>query len=164
MEHHKGIFRNIDIVREGRRNRGCINALQEQFGEAADERRAAGKGERVAPANPDKRRDGHDHEYLHQQAQHILCAHKAAVEQCQCRNRHQQDERGADQHPSRIAFIDHAGHLFDCRCLDRAIGDRSCCCDLGHSGTSCRHAVSRFFRSLLRKSGQGGEHSRPRRA
>ena len=121
LEHNKRVFRNVDIVGEGRRNRGCINALQEQFGKAADEGRAARKGEGVAPADPDKGRDRYDHEDLHEEAQHVLRADKTAVEQGERRDRHEQHERRRNEHPGGVALVDHAGHLFSSWRLDRPV-------------------------------------------
>jgi hypothetical protein len=155
LENDEGIFRNVDIVAEGGRKGRCVDTRQKRLGEAADERTAAGEGKAVAVADPDKCRDRNDHEHLHQQAEHILGADKAAVEERKCRNRHQQDQRGADQHPCGVALVDHRRHLLDCRSLDGTFGN---------CGSRCRGTIGYCFGSLLCKGGQSSEQCRPRRA
>ena len=152
LENDEGIFRNIHIVAERRRVGRRADACEKRLGEAADERTAAGEGKAIAIGYPDKRRDRNDHEHLHQQAEHILGADKAAVEERECGDRHQQDQRGADQHPCGVALVDHRRHLLDCRSLDGTFGN---------CGSRCRGTIGYCFGSLLCKGGQSSEQCRP---
>ena len=59
----------------------------------------------VADEHPLHADQAHDHEALHQDREHVLPAHQPAVEERQPR-RHQQHQRGARQHPGRVAGVD----------------------------------------------------------
>ncbi len=125
LEDDVDVFRNVDVVGEGRRERGRVDPLQEHLAEPADIFAAAGEGHRIAPADPHQSGDADDRKDLHQHGQHVLRAHEAAVEQGQRRHGHHQHQRGADEHPRRIALVDHvrgrserrrrSGRLGECR-------------------------------------------------
>ena len=95
LEDHEDIFGQIDPVGKGRRESGRIDALQEDLGEATDDLvpvAAAGERHRIAPGEPDQRRDADDGQHLHQHRQHVLGADQAAIEERKRRNRHHQHE------------------------------------------------------------------------
>ena len=121
LEDHEGVFRDVDVVREGRGIGAGSHARQHRLGQTADVGRPAGEGEAVADRHPHDRADRHDHQDLHQQRQHVLGADKPAVEQRQGRNGHHQHQDRADQHPGRVALVHHGRHLFDRGVLDRAV-------------------------------------------
>ncbi len=120
LEDDIGVFGNVDVVREGRGVGRRRHAHQHGLGQPAEElRRPGGERLRIAPAAPDDRDDRHDHEHLHQHAEHVLRPHQAAVEQREARHRHHQHEQGRDQHPGGVALVRHVGLLNRGRCLDQ---------------------------------------------
>jgi len=97
---------------EGRRightARGRIeDAFQEQPVKAADERIALGERQRIAVDRPKHGNQRENAEHLHQDGQHVLAAHQAAVEQRQARDGHHDDQQRRHQHPGGIALVRH---------------------------------------------------------
>ncbi len=125
LEDDVSIFRNIDLVGEGRGEGRRIDALQERLAQAADELSAAGKGHGIAPTDPHQRGDADDRKDLHQNREHVLRSHEAAVEQRKARHGHHQDQRGAGQHPRRVALVDHVSCWLERRRRSgRRLGER----------------------------------------
>jgi len=81
--------------------------LQPNELEAADNTAARGRREyeRIAGDYPDGADDGDREEVVHQHVEHVLCPHHAAIKERQSRC-HEEHQRGAHQHPRRIAGID----------------------------------------------------------
>ena len=106
LEHHIGELRHIDPLGKGRGERRYVNAGEKEFRQAAEECRAAGEGNRIAVEHPENTDEREADEHLGENREHVLGAHQSAIEQGKTRDRHQDDENGGDQHPSRVALID----------------------------------------------------------
>ncbi|OIQ66852.1 hypothetical protein GALL_515770 [mine drainage metagenome] len=105
LEHGKDVFRDRAA------QRGLVHASEEGLIEPPPVGRQAGtEGHRVAVEHPNHHHHRSNQRTLHQHRQHVLGAHKAAIEQCQTGQRHEQDQRARGHHPGGIA----------------AVGDRRC--------------------------------------
>ncbi len=82
--------------------------LRNAWSEAADDRAVAVERERVADERPGDRGHGERGDAHHERVQGVLRAHEAGVEQAEP-DRHEQDERGGDEHPGGVAGVDLGG-------------------------------------------------------
>ena len=80
--------------------------------EVADERVAGAEGEAVADQDPEHADDAGGQHALHEDVQHVLGAHQAAVEEGEARQRHHQDQGRRGQHPGGVAAVDHRRRVF----------------------------------------------------
>ena len=85
-----------------------VDVVQERVAEAADQAAVAVEGERVADQRPGDGRDGDRGDAHHEGVERVLRAHQPGVEEPE-RRRHQQDERGRDEHPGGVAGVDLSG-------------------------------------------------------
>ena len=129
LKDHESLVGNVVRVRPGLGGADVVEAHEFKAADEAADIRA--EGQRVAPEHPNDAHDAHAHEAVHHGGGGVLAARQAAVEQRQPR-RHQQHERGADQHPRHIRLI-HGRQPRLCRArpaVRRANGWRrlaSCC-------------------------------------
>ena len=79
------------------------DAAQERMLEPADDRTVSAKRQAVAHQGPQNGNHRHEHEALHHDGQHVFAAYQAAIEKGQARAGHEQNQRGAYQHPGIVS-------------------------------------------------------------
>ncbi len=80
---------------------------QEDAAHAAHHRAAGGEGEAVGDHHPQHGHQTRDGEALRMhRGEHVLLAHHAAVEQCETRNGHHQDESRRCEHPRGVTGVE----------------------------------------------------------
>jgi hypothetical protein len=80
------------------------DVAHERVAEAAEDLRVPVEGQRVADQRPGDRGDRQRGDAHHERVQRVLGAHEAGVEEAQA-DRHEQDQRGRDEHPGRVAGV-----------------------------------------------------------
>ncbi len=105
LEEHERLVRDGGGVPRVRRR---AHATQAGPLEPADDAAAVGpEGKAVSEEHPLQRDDAENGERLHERRQHVLLPHHPAVEEGEAGHGHEEDERGADEYPGGVAFVDH---------------------------------------------------------
>ena len=161
LEGGKNDFRDVDTFAECGRvgesaRRVVPNAFHEQAIQTAEKGVPLRKSEAVSIDKPQHRNQREGDHHLHQNGQHVLAAHQAAVKQGQAGDRHHDHEQGGKHHPGRVALVG------DGCSSSRGCGFGGCRSGSGGGISRRRCRGCRCGRSVLRKRWrQGRECEQP---
>ena len=135
LEGGKNDLRDIDAFAEcgrvGESTRRVVpNTFHEQAIKTAEKGVPLREGNAVAINKPQDRDEREGDHHLHQDGQHVLAAHQAAVKQGQAGDCHHDHQQGGNHHPGGIALIGNG-------CSSRGCGF-GCCRSGSGGGIRCR--------------------------